>query len=181
MATLWDRLPGESPKAYQAFCGYRDLGPGRCLDQASRNYHQRRRAEADAQAGRQPRASGTIRRWAERWNWNVRAMAWDQELEQVKRKKQVEEVEEMAQRHAREALMLQNKAVERLRQLRPEELKPREALDYVVEAAKLERLSRGEPTERLAEEHRFTDVKDLSDEELTRIVASRPSLLPPDA
>jgi hypothetical protein len=178
MATLWDRLPGESPKAYRAFCVYRDLGPGRCLDQASRSYHQRQRAEADGtQPGRQPRASGTIRRWAERWNWSVRAMAWDQELEQVKRKKQVEEVEEMAQRHAREALMLQNKAVERLRQLRPEELKPRETLDYLIEAAKLERLSRGEPTERLAEEHHVTDVRQLSDDELARIVASQPSLL----
>ena len=72
--------------------------------------------------------------------------------------------------------MLQNKAVERLRLLRPEELGPREILSYLVEAAKLERLARGEPTERVAEEHRFADVKELTDDELARIVASRGGL-----
>ena len=75
--------------------------------------------------------------------------------------------------------MLQNKAVERLRQLRPEELKPRDTLSFLVEAAKLERLARGEPTERVAEEHRFTDVKELTDDELARIVAGRRDLPPP--
>jgi len=179
MAALWDQMPGESSKAFQAFSLYRDLGPSRCLDQASRNYHQRQRTEtAGTPPRRPPRASGTIRRWAERWNWSARALAWDQELERVKRTEQVAAVKEMGERHAREALMLQNKAVERLRLLRPEELKPRETLNFLVEAAKLERLARGEPTERVAEEHRFTDVKELTDDELARIVASRSTLLP---
>src|SRR5260370_31422775 len=84
---------------------------------------------------------------------------------------QREAVQEMAERHAKEAMMLQNKAVERLRQLRPEELKPRDTLDFLVEAAKLERLARGEPTERVAEEHHFTDLKELSDDELVTIIA----------
>ena len=75
--------------------------------------------------------------------------------------------------------MLQNKAVERLRLLRPEELGPREILSYLIEAAKLERLARGEPTERVAEEHRFTNVKELTDDELARIIASRPGLSTP--
>ena len=180
MPAPWDQLPGESAKAYRAFCAYRDLGPGRCLDQASRAYHQRQPPPADgASTAHKPRASGTIRRWAERWNWKARAIAWDQQLEQVKRQEQLTAVREMAERHAREAMMLQNKAVERLRQLRPEELKPRETLAYLIEAAKLERLARGEPTERVAEEHCFSDVKELSDDELARIVASRPGLLPP--
>jgi hypothetical protein len=84
----------------------------------------------------------------------------------------------MAERHAKEALMLQNKAVERLRQLRPEELKPRDTLSFLIEAAKLERLARGEPTERVAQEHHLPDVKELTDDELARIVAER-GLLPP--
>ncbi len=66
--------------------------------------------------------------------------------------------------------MLQNKAIERLRQLRPEELKARDTLTYLVEAAKLERLARGEPTERVAEEHHFEDLKELTDDELARII-----------
>jgi hypothetical protein len=85
----------------------------------------------------------------------------------------------MAERHAREALMLQNKAVERLRQLLPEELKARDALAYLVEAAKLERLARGEPTERVAEERHAKDVKELTDEELASIIANGRERLPP--
>jgi hypothetical protein len=180
MAGAWDQLSGESAKAYAAFCIYRDLGLRRSVDEASRHYHRKTpQSETQPAPTRKREASGQIRLWAERWNWVARAMAWDQELEQVKRSKQLEAIDEMAERHAREALMLQNKAVERLRQLRPEELKPRETLDFLIEAAKLERLARGEPTERVAEDHRFTDVKEMTDEDLATIIASRPSLLPP--
>lgn len=180
MAAPWDQLPGESSKAYAAFAIYRDLGPRRSVDEASRAYHRPTPQAATSTATRRRRgASGQVRLWAERWNWSARARAWDQELERVKTSKQVAAVEEMAERHAKEALMLQNKAVERLRQLRPEELKPRETLDFLIEAAKLERLARGEPTERIAEDHTFSDVKELSDDELARIVATGPGLLPP--
>ena len=180
MTAAWDQLPGESSKAYAAFCLYRDQGPQRSIEEASRVYHDRgSRDGTAAQSHRQRRASGQIGRWAQRWNWTARARAWDEELERVRRRKQVEAVAEMAERHAKEALMLQNKAVERLRQLRPEELKPRDALSYLVEAVKLERLARGEPTERVAEEHTFPDVKDLSDDELARIIAGGQNLPAP--
>jgi hypothetical protein len=180
MAAPGEQMPAESAKAYAAFCLFRDLGPRRSIDEASRLYHARKAQDGGvAKTSRTQRASGLIRQWAERWNWFARAAAWDEEIERAKKRKQVEAVEEMAERHAKEAMMLQNKAVERLRQLLPEEFKPRETLSFLVEAAKLERLARGEPTERVAEEHRFTDVKELTDDELARIVAGRRELLPP--
>jgi hypothetical protein len=172
MAAPWEQLAGESSKAYAAFCIYRDQGPRRTFDGASRAYH------GGAAAGPKRRASGHIRLWAERWHWLARAQAWDQESDRVKRQKEIEAVAEMAERQAKEAVMLQSKAVERLRQLRPEELKPRDTLDFLIQAAKLERLARGEPTERVAEEHHFADVKELSDDELSRIVASERELSP---
>jgi hypothetical protein len=179
MAAVGEPLPGESPKAYAGFCLYRDLGPRRSLEEASRLYHgSPPRDRTSTKAGRKPGASGLIRRWAQRWDWRARAAAWDREVERVKHRRQVEAIEEMAERHAKEALMLQNKAVERPRQLRPEELTPRETLAFLVEAAKLERLARGEPTERVAEEHHFPDVKELTDDELARIIAGRRGLPP---
>lgn len=174
MTDLWDQLPGESSKAYAAFVIYRDLGPRRSIEEASRLYHDRPNSSP-----RRRRASGQIRHWAERWNWPARAVAWDQSLEVAKRDKQIEAAQEMAERHAREAMLLQNKAVERLRQLRPEELKPRDTLSFLIEAAKLERLSHGEPTEHVAEDHRFPDVQELSDAELARIVSNGRGLLLP--
>jgi hypothetical protein len=171
MASSWDPWPGESAKAYAAFCLYRDLGPRRSLDAASRSYHGSHREGVDLLSGRLPRASGTIRRWAHCWNWQARARAWDQEAERIKQAEQRAALQEMAERHAKEALMMQNKAIERLRQLRPEELGTRETLAYLVEAAKLERLARGEPTERVSQEHHFDQLQELTDDELAEIVA----------
>jgi hypothetical protein len=53
----------------------------------------------------------------------------------------------MAERHVRAAKSLQSKAVKRLAKMDPTELKPRDALDLFIQAAKLERLALGEPTE----------------------------------
>ncbi len=33
-AQAWTRRPGETARAYECFCIYRDLGPGRSLDAA---------------------------------------------------------------------------------------------------------------------------------------------------
>ncbi|HEV3121876.1 MAG TPA: hypothetical protein VGY53_08245, partial [Isosphaeraceae bacterium] len=73
----------------------------------------------------------------------------------------------------------QNKAVERLRQLRPEELKAREILSFLVEAARLERLARGEPTERVAQEISLDNLKELTDEQLAEIIAQGRGCVPP--
>jgi len=53
----------------------------------------------------------------------------------------------MVERHTKEAMALQQKALERLKSLDPNELSTRDVLNYLMEAMKLERLSRGEPTE----------------------------------
>ncbi len=54
----WDRITGESRKAYEAFRRYRDTGPHRSL-------HGCRSIE---------------RRWSWRWRWAERAGEWDSEL-----------------------------------------------------------------------------------------------------
>jgi len=53
----------------------------------------------------------------------------------------------MVERHTKEAMALQQKALKRLKSLDPNELSTRDVLNYLMEAMKLERLSRGEPTE----------------------------------
>jgi predicted phage terminase large subunit-like protein len=173
MSTLWDQLPGESAKAFSAFCTYLDLGPRRSLDEASRSYHHEPgRQTPRSDASRLPRASGTIRRWAHQWNWQARSRAWDQEAERIKRTQRQAALQEMTERHTREAIMLQNKAVERLRLLRPDELNSRELLAFLVQSAKLERIAQGEPDSSVAQEHNLQDPKELTDEELARIVTS---------
>src|SRR5262245_12181395 len=94
MAAPWERWPGESAKAYAAFCLFRDLGPGRSLDAASRSYHHPGLEAQQPPRRRLPRASGTIRRWAHRWSWLDRARAWDQETERLKQVEQLAAIQD---------------------------------------------------------------------------------------
>lgn len=136
----WERQPGEPPKAYAAFCFYRDLPP------AERSL----RAVADKVYGnrsdrKRQQVPGQIAKWSTRWRWVERARAWDDEQDRQAREEQVRAVREMRERHAREAVVLQQKALARLKAMNPEELSPSDVLRYFIEAAKLERISRGEP------------------------------------
>ena len=135
MPEIWERLPSESSKAYAAFCIYRDMGPERSIEKVQEKVGKK---------------SGYLRhlyRWSSKYNWFERAKAYDDYIERKKREEKERAILEMAERHAKEAVALQQKALERLRSLDPDELSPRDVLNYLVEAIKLERLSRGEPTE----------------------------------
>jgi hypothetical protein len=58
----WDRMPGESSKAYSAFCKYRDLAEARTMAKVATM------SECSAQ---------NIHRWARRWIWTSRVYAFD--------------------------------------------------------------------------------------------------------
>ena len=135
----WERQPGEPARAYGAFCIYRDLPP-----------HERSlRAVAERLGGKRSetgrRSTRPLERWSSRWRWVERAARWDEEQDRRAREAQLRAVKEMRERHAKEAMALQQKALERLKRMDPEELSPKDVLWYFVEAAKLERISRGEP------------------------------------
>jgi len=131
---IWERLPNESSKAYQAFCEYRDMGADRSIRKL-------------AQARGKPTSTKWLCHWSAKHNWVERARAYDDYLEQEKRKEQEKAILEMVERHTKEAMALQQKALERLKTLNPDELTTRDVLNYLLEAMKVERLCRGEPTE----------------------------------
>jgi hypothetical protein len=131
----WEQQPEETPRAYTAFCVFRDLGPRRTLAAAAAAYYQRTAASLERQ----------VDKWSSAFRWVERAAAWDRHLDAEGRAAQEAARKEMAERHVREARGLQAKALERLRALLPEELSPADVLRYFVEAVKLERLALGEP------------------------------------
>jgi len=134
MAEIWERLPNESSKAYQAFCIYRDLGVERSLEKVAQNRGK-------------PGSRSWLDSWSTKYHWVERARAYDDYLEQEKRKEREKAILEMVDRHIKEAMALQQKALERLKTLNPDELTTRDVLNYLLEAMKVERLCRGEPTE----------------------------------
>jgi hypothetical protein len=69
---------------------------------------------------------------------------------------------------------LQQKGIERLNQMNPDELPPSDAIRAVMEGMKAERLIRGQPTENIRQEgttiHGHIDLSGFTNEELRRIV-----------
>uniref|UniRef100_A0A7C2ZYB4 Uncharacterized protein n=2 Tax=Thermorudis TaxID=1649508 RepID=A0A7C2ZYB4_9BACT len=151
----WERLPGEPAKAYHAFTIYRDLSPKeRSLRRVAEVLGYGRSKDKKGRL----KVPATIEKWSRRYRWVDRALAWDDEQDRLRREAQREAVEEMLRRHAQEAVALQTKALQRLRELDPSELSPGDVLRYFIEAAKLERISRGEPETITEERHPWIDA-----------------------
>ena len=154
MPEIWERQPYESSKAYAAFCIYRDLGTERSLDKAL------------AAANKKPTNRRHWARWMGKYNWLERARAYDDYLERKKREEKEKAILEMAERHARLAMAFQQRVAERLREINPSELSPSDMAKWLDVSTKLERLSRGEPTEIGKQEVMLpTIVEVITDEE----------------
>jgi hypothetical protein len=77
-----ERGPGESSRAYRAFCVYRDLGPTRSLDRAWVSFcsapdQQKRRTSS--------KHTGCWGEWSRKFNWVERAEAYDDSIEEARR------------------------------------------------------------------------------------------------
>ena len=83
----WERLPNETPRAYHAFCIFRDLGPDRSQDKAyARDCDER---------GRKPaKAPGSWSKWSIKYKWVERAEAYDDWLDEEKRNQEAAAREE---------------------------------------------------------------------------------------
>lgn len=129
----WERQPDETPKPYEAFCIYRDLGINRT------------RA---AVAEKLSKSESLISRWSSQYQWVNRAAAWDDEQERIEReitqKQQREDIKKMRKRHAAIATQMLVKASMALQSLKDDEVKAADISRMVDVASKLERISRGD-------------------------------------
>jgi hypothetical protein len=142
----WDRGPRETSRAYELFCAYRDLGTERSLRKLKQG------TDGAPNVNR-------LKRLSTRWKWVERCQAYDDYLEQQDRLQQEKERQEMRKRHAKIAVLGQNIAVKGLEKLlaRVQEdekaVAPADLTRLFDTTVKVERLSRGEPTEIEKSEH----------------------------
>ena len=76
---VWEPWPGESAKAYQAFCAYRDL-PTKARSV---------RAAYEQETGKKI-PSGRWTQWSTKFRWVERSRAWDAEADGRKRNEALE-------------------------------------------------------------------------------------------
>jgi len=135
MAEIWERQKDERNKAYHAFCIYRDLGPDRSLEKTREIL------------GKSAGYTRWMQTWSSKYDWVTRAQAYDDYIERKKREKNEKEILEMADRHVKLAKAFQQRLAQALQQIDPAQLSPSDMAKWLDVATKLERMSRGEPTE----------------------------------
>lgn len=89
MVEEWERQPGETAKAFAAFCVYRDQAPS-----------QRSLSRVAQSLGK---SKALMDRWSSQNRWVLRAAAWDNEMDRQRRLAAQEEMIEIARRQAQEA------------------------------------------------------------------------------
>lgn len=142
----WDRLPSETSRSYELFCVYRNLGPERSLTKA------RESTERIPSVAR-------LKILSRKWNWVERCREYDDFLEHQDRLRQEKERRQMRERHSKIAVLGQNIAVKGLERLLAkvqddqQAVAPADLTRLFDTSVKVERLSRGEPTEIEKSEH----------------------------
>lgn len=127
----------ESPKAYQAYLDYRDMGVGRSLAKLNQHY------------GNKPSYVRQLQRWSADFDWQSRIKQFEQEQAEERVAKLQAELDEMNERHVRLAIEQQEKATKQIADLIEAKAFGSQAVVQLLKlATDLERLARGAPTER---------------------------------
>lgn len=135
---LWEQQQAESAPAFEAFAVYRDAGPARSTRAAAR------------QVGKNAKL---ISRWCKKWRWVERVRAWDQDQDRQRRQQAVEALAEMHQRHAKLAAVMTAKIATKLNSVKAEDLTAAQVAQWLDIAVKIERVARGDVSDRAGVEH----------------------------
>ena len=127
----WERQDGETPKQFEAFALYRDMGEERSLSKVGKQLS---------------KSTQLMSRWSAANNWVERCTAWDREQDRIARQKQIRDIKNMRKRHQGMANAMIQTAAKGLKHImeNPEDMKPNDIARLVEVASKLERISMGD-------------------------------------
>ncbi len=94
---IWCRQPGETARAYAAFCSYRELGEGRPLVKVGQKQGKKR---------------ALVETWSTRHDWVARAHAWDEHQDAIARALSTEAIQTMRVKHASTGCTLHDAGLE---------------------------------------------------------------------
>ena len=134
-AKPWEMQPGETAKQFEAFVAYREMEE-RSISKVSKLLN---------------KSIALIGRWSSKNNWVERVAAWDNEKDRIARQEQIKEIRKMRERHAKGSVAMFAKALEGLKNIKPEDLTPQDIVRMFSESVKAERISRGDTSEVIEE------------------------------
>lgn len=122
----WERQPGESEEAYEAFTDYYK-NPKRS---------QKKTAKAVG------KSDTLIYRWSVRWHWTERAREYDNALVREEYTATLDEIRKMNKAQAAIGLLLQKKGQEALEKLNLKKMSAKDLLQFLIQGTTIERRAR---------------------------------------
>lgn len=145
----WDRFPGESDAAWEAYRRYRDMPSSKRNITALKTIliKERDAAEEQGDFDNVPTIRYlTLSNWAKEYNWVRRTAAWDMEIDKVWQEESKLAVRDAARRHWENSVELQNVGKLALKFISPETLaekSPQEVRRFITEGGDMERKALG--------------------------------------
>lgn len=148
----WERLPGESSQAFEAFTIYRDMGIDRSL------------AKVASELGK---SKALIERWSARDAWVRRVELWEVEQDRAHRQFLIAHRRDTDRRQLQIANAMQRKLVERLASLDTDRMGPRDLGYWLEVTSDVQRkaLGQGDRIELTGAGGGPVEIADLSPEE----------------
>ena len=165
MTNSWEKLDSESPKAFQRFCSYRDMGIDRSL----------RKLANDLQIN-----VSTLAELSKKYSWQTRIIDFDSYIERASQHSQIAQIRLMKRRQIALALRAQKAAAQGFKKLIREiesdkaTLKPEGLAKLLDTGCRLERLNRDVPEQNLElKQESKIDTLSLEEGETFRILLSK--------
>lgn len=163
----WDKRSSETAKSFEAFRGYRDLGPNRSLSRLARTI------------GARANYKTWLSQWSIKHGWVARVHAWDDEQDRIRLEASADEVRAQARRHADVAdrlILLATRVLDKYEDLDFAMVNPKDLVRLVDVGVKVGLLARGQPTSRTSADAtidvklRMRPLADLTDKELEQLL-----------
>jgi hypothetical protein len=131
----WERLTGETPLAFAAFCAFSDCGPERNIRMAVESVLKSNKKDVVVQ-GKKYKA---WRNWSMQYRWRERAADYDRYIEKLKQGELRKTIEAQGEKHREVTGKMLDVVSKKLDLMNPEELSQGNVSEWVQTAIKAER------------------------------------------
>ena len=131
----WERLPGETSKAFAAFCSFRDCGPDRTIKKAVDS--------EEKDEGVRGKKCKVWRNWCSQYRWRERAADFDKYLERLKVTEMRKTIEAQGEKQRQVTGKMLDVVSKKLDLMDPAELAQGMVSEWVQTAIKAEREAAG--------------------------------------
>ena len=133
---LWERQQGETARAYEAFCIYRDMGANRSLRKVVQQLDKN---------------LTTIGDWSTKYDWVKRVAAWDAEQDRIARNEMQKDMAETRKKQREQARKMQEKGMALLESINVGDAKLSEIVSLLKAGMEQERIAIGDVGEVIEE------------------------------